>query len=159
MSQLHLTIADFHDESFIENNAKLFDKYIAMRIKGIHPYNALRLVFGDHIYKGQTHPSDFQFAIERSTYYRRRFHAMLESMKLDELWNPRLSIYNLLQIVQDDTAKHTAKLKAIDTLNILAGIITVEDPDNRKPGKTLQDFYAEQEAAATSEPNTPPQTH
>lgn len=153
------TPEDFASELFAMSNQLLFDEYIAMRVHGLSAFVAFRTLFGD--LATDNWATARIYALEHNPYYRRNFKASLEATPVDQLWNPKMAIHELLQMVRDKFAKETARMNAIKELNVLCEITIVDENGKTKAGRGLDDFYAKEgngvvlEEKPTSRENEP----
>lgn len=135
-----LSAAEFRMPIVAANNKGLFDKYIELRLKGKPPIQCMRMVFGDE-YTSDNQGYARVFGLESSSYFMREFPKRLEETPFAQLWNPKESVFLLLQIANDPGAKDQARLNAIDKLNILSGITMVDGTGNTRVTRGLDDFY------------------
>lgn len=136
------TPADFASELFAMSNQLLFDEYIAMRVQGVTSFVAFRTLFGD--LATDNWATARIYALEHNPYYRRNFKATLDATPIDQLWNPKIAMHELLQMVRDKFAKETARMNAIKELNVLCEITIVDENGKTKAGRGLDDFYAKE---------------
>lgn len=147
---------------FGKAHSKKFDKYAKARIDGFPRYVALRMVFGEEFVGTCT--MAYCYAIEANQYYQWTYANQLSETKFEHMWSPRKATVALLQIVNDDNAKETARLSAIKELNVLHEITIVDDKGNTRKFRGIDDFYKDtaengaetespDDAAAEAEPN------
>lgn len=131
---------DFENEHFALNNKGMFDEFIALTVRGVDEYQAMRLVFGDNVMGDQQGVARI-YGLKRNPYYKREFPKQLDSVPLGEMWNPRIAIHQLVKLVRNEMAKDTARLAAIKELNVMTGITVMDEAGNTKMGRSLDDFY------------------
>jgi hypothetical protein len=129
----HKTFADL---DFAELNSEAFDAYIEYRVKGQHAQSAFVRVFGE-----DTHSHIICEYIEHNPYYHRQFKKRLKEIKVEELWNDKMAISELLATARNPYFKDSTRLNAIKELNILIGITVVDENGKTKQGRSLSDFY------------------
>lgn len=134
------TPTDFASEQFAFHNRQIFDEFIALRVHGVSPYVAYRMVLGEDY--ADNYAQARIYAIEMNPYYKREFHAQLEATPVSELWNPKVAVHELLSLVRDRFAKESARMSAIKELNVIANITIVDETGKTKAGRNLADFYA-----------------
>lgn len=148
---------DFASELFATNNKQIFDQFIALRISGTSAYVAYRMIMGEE-YNDNFMQARI-WALEMNSYYQSEFKRQLSIAKLTDMWNPKTSAFELIQIVRDPFAKHSARMSAIKELNVIADITIVDDSGRTKAVRKLADFYAEEgdsDAAVVEESELPP---
>jgi hypothetical protein len=136
--------AMFEDERFAELNAELFDRYIDMRINGHHPQVILGKVFGPENDGNGSHLRVTH--LERNPYYIRNFEARMRNFKVNEVWNANISLHETLKMYRDPMNKCGTRLSALRELNIMVGIVIVDENGKTKAGRSLADFYADAES-------------
>jgi len=137
------TPRDFVDENFALNNQPIFNQYIAMRVQGYAGGRVFRILFGEK-YVGDNLMQARIYALENNPYYRREFPKALDKIKIDELWNPKVAVHELISLVRDNFAKDSARLSAMKELNVITKITIIDESGNTKPGRSLDDFYAQE---------------
>jgi hypothetical protein len=142
----------FGDDQYAINHAEQYDDYIEYRVRGYHASLAFRRVWGDEQYGAQGHVKIDR--IEHGSYYRSHFTKRLKEIKIDELWNTKTSVHELLSLTRDIFAKDTARLNAIKELNVLVGITVVDENGKTKAGRGLNDFYEQNGIEATPKQET-----
>lgn len=143
---------EFGDPEFVAQNTELFDEYISLKIRGQTPLVAFRMAFG-HEFAYDNETSVRIYAVERSLYFRENFDKRLQAATIDELWNPKIAVHALLSVVRDYTAKDSARLRAMQELNILTNIVIVDENGKTKAGRNLADFYRENGADLANKPS------
>jgi len=133
----------FGDEEFAldKQNKKYFDLYIEYRVRGYHPHVAFRRVFGSD-YMDSNAPQRIEMT-EHNPYYRERFKERLKEIKIEELWETKTSIHELLSMARNPFAKDTTRLNAMKELNVLVGITVVDESGKTRAGRSLADFYSQ----------------
>lgn len=132
---------EFGDEEFIAANKQYFDKYIDRRVQGYSDQNSFMHVFGASYWQGHQQGFARIRAIEASEYFKREFNIKVAALKPHQIWSPNTAVHELLQLVRGDDVKHSVKLNAAKELNILMGIIVVDENGKTKAGRSLDDFY------------------
>ncbi len=152
---MHAPIDEFADPEFIELNKTFFDKYIALRVQGHSAHTAFLRVFGqDHWPDTQRGHARLE-AIESTDYFNKHFDAALAEIKVSDLWNPKRALNELLCVVRGPYVKDSTKLNAIKELNIMVGIVIVDENGKTKAGRSLSDFYDSVDAADGTKPAAP----
>lgn len=131
----------FEDARFAELNQELFDRYIELRIRGHHPQIILGKVFGPENDGNGSHLRVRH--LERNPYYMRNFEARLASVKTSELWNPNIALFETLSMYRDPSNKCGTRAAMLKELNIMVGIVIVDENGKTKAGRSLADFYSE----------------
>lgn len=139
------TPRDFADERFALNNRQVLDQYMDMRVQGHPGYKVFRIIFGEK-YVGDNLMQARVYALENNPYYRREFPKKLEAIRIDQLWNPKVAVHELVSLVRDPYAKESARMSAMKELNVITKIVIIDESGNSKPGRSLDDFYKEEDA-------------
>jgi len=134
---------DFEDHNFALNNSQLFDEFIDKCIRGYQELEAMRLVFGEETVDDGKFISRL-YALKRNPYYKAHYEKRLAEIPLNELWNPRIAVQQLVQIARS-SEKDSARINAIKELNVVTGITVIDEAGNTKMGRSLDDFYAQVE--------------
>lgn len=133
-------------ETWCQSNAHQVDEYVKMRVHGTGTLKAMRRVFGEEYYDSNI--SARVHALESTEYFKNKFAEVLGATKVDELWNEKLAVHKMLSIVNDDLEKGSTRLKAIQELNVLIGIVIVDENGKTRKGSSMADFYATQSKSA-----------
>lgn len=126
----------FADEAFAELNSEAFDMYVEYRVKGHHAQTSFIKVFGE-----DTRSHLICEYIEHNPYYQRKFKQRLKDIKIEELWDAKMAVNELLATIKNPYFKDSTRLNAIKELNILIGITVVDENGKTKAGRSLADFY------------------
>ena len=150
---MHVPVDQFADPEFIELNKSFYDKYIALRVQGHSAHVSFLRVFGkDHWPdSGQQGHARLE-AIESTEYFNTHFDAALEKISVKDMWNPKRALNELLCVVRGPYVKDSTKLNAIKELNIMVGIVIVDENGKTKAGRTLADFYDSVDAVPSTKP-------
>ena len=140
---MHKITDEFADPDFIQQNQSFFDRYIDMRVHGHDPRQAFVHVFGNEHWNENQQGYRRIEAIESSPYYTEQFALKLKSIPVGELWDSKKAVNALLTNVRSPFVKDATRLSAIKELNILVGIVIVDDNGKTKAGRSLADFYAQ----------------
>src|ERR1700730_11077872 len=132
--------AMFGDPELAELNKEQCDAYTAYRVRGVHCSVAFRRVFGEEYMDSVSHIR--VELTEHNPYFREQFLKKLKAIKVEELWDAKRSINELLGMAQNPFAKDSTRLNAMRELNILIGIVVVDENGKTKAGRNLADFYA-----------------
>ena len=132
--------AMFGDREFAELNKDKFDEYTEYRVHGIHCTVAFRRVFGEEYMDSVSHIR--VELTEHNPYFREQFLRRLKAIKVEELWDAKSSLNELLGMAQNPFAKDSTRLNAMRELNIMVGIVIVDENGKTKAGRNLEDFYA-----------------
>ena len=139
---LEVPLDDFANPEFIELNKSFFDKYIELRVQGNDPRTSFIRVFGmEHLPQEAQGIARRLEGIESTDYFNPHFDAALEATPVSKLWNPKRSLNELLCLVKGPYVKDSVKLNAVKELNIMVGIIIVDENGKTKAGRSLNDFY------------------
>lgn len=128
-------------EEFAEDHPFWFDAYVELRVRGTSAQIAFKRVFPNDVTLCPQWPR-FLEAVEYNQYTQRRINERLNELSASDLWNPKTSLFELIQIAKDPFAKDTARLGAIKELNVMCNIVVVDENGKTRAGKTLADFYA-----------------
>jgi ASC-1-like (ASCH) protein len=131
--------SEFGTIEFAADNKQHIKKYIEYRVHGYHPHVAFRRVFGEENMCSQSHVSIE--LLEHNEYYKEHFERRLKEIKIEDLWNTKTSIHELLSMTRNVFAKDTTRLNAMKELNVLVGITVVDENGKTKAGRSLDDFY------------------
>lgn len=145
-------IDEFADEEFIALNQPHFDKYVEMRVHGHSAQTSFMRIFGAAHWPGPQQGHVRLDAIESTEYFKNQFAKRLEEVKIHELWDTKKSLHELLNLVRGDYIKDATRLAAAKELNVLVGITIVDENGKTKAGRSLADFYANQEVKAPQQP-------
>ena len=129
----------FAEESFAIVHRELVNQYIAYRVHGYHNSTAFRRVFGAENYDSNSHLRIEN--LEHNPYYRREFARQLKAIQVEELWNTKIALNELLGMARNVFAKDTSRLAAMKELNIMCGITVTDENGKTKAGRSLDDFY------------------
>jgi hypothetical protein len=129
----------FGDQKFAEMNRDIFDKYVEYRVRGYHSHVAFRRVFGEDYMDSVSHIRIEM--TEHNPYYQAKFKQRLEQIKIDELWEAKTAVHELISMARNPFAKDSTRLNAMKELNILVGITVVDENGKTKAGRSLADFY------------------
>ena len=132
---------EFADPEFIEVNKPFFDKYVAMRVHGYDPKQAFLSVFGAKHFGESQHGYRRIDAIESTQYYTQTFAEKLKQEPVAELWCAKKAIHTLLANVRSPFVRDSTRLAALKELNVLVGIVVVDENGKTKAGRNLSDFY------------------
>lgn len=136
--------ADFEREEFAKLNQDAFDAYVELVLIGHHPTVAIKRAFGEE-YGGDQYTQERINAIERNPYFAERFKKRLAKVTIPELWDAKVSIRELLQMVRSPFVKDSTRLNAVKELNVLAEITFVDEQGRtRARPKGLDDFYRDE---------------
>lgn len=140
-------------ESFAKMHKKLFQKYAVARVEGYSRFVSLRMVFGEDF----VGPSSMQYcyAIEANAYFKWCYQRVIDHIELTKVWNPKVAVVALKQIVMDENNKEATRLAAIKELNVLSEITFVDDKGNTRAVRGIDSFYADAngEAPKTENPD------
>ena len=131
----------FADETFVRANEGLVAKYVEYRVKGYPEQMAFLRVFGSDYKDGAL--AQRIDNLEHNVVYRKMFDTRLRDIPLEELWNARLSVQELLTIARSWFAKDATRLAAMRELNVLCGITVIDENGKTKAGRRLEDFYTQ----------------
>jgi hypothetical protein len=129
----------FGEEKFAELNKDHFDAYIEYRVRGYHASVAFTRIFDEVNAQHAQLAAEF---LEHNPYYQRRFKERLEAIKLEKLWDTKISVHELLSVARNPFARDSTRLNAMKELNIMYGITIVDENGKTQRGKGLADFYA-----------------
>jgi hypothetical protein len=132
----------FGDEDFTILYREKFDLYVEYRIRGFHSTLALGKAFGsENAIGGDNTAQERVFHLEANQYYIDRFEARLKEIQMDELWNAKTSVHEMLSLLRSPFTKDTTQLAAAKELNVVFGITIVDENGKTKAGRSLADFY------------------
>lgn len=150
---MYIPLDDFATPEFIEDNKSFYDKYIALRVQGYDPRTAFLRVFGaEHMPDGAQAIDRRLEGIEATNYFNTHFNAALEATPVSQMWHPKRALNELLCVVRGPYVKDSTKLNAIKELNIMVGIVIVDENGKTKAGRSLSDFYDGVEAVGGAKP-------
>ena len=126
--------------AFALMNVETFDKYIKLRVHGIHSMTAFRNVFPLDWMDNSNGPARAN-NVEFNPYVISKLRDALATINPAELWNPKISVHEMLSLARDPYAKDSSRLGAMKELNILLDITVVDENGKTKKGRSLDDFY------------------
>jgi len=129
----------FGDVKFAEANSGIFDAYVEYRVRGYHAHVAFRRVFGEDYMDSVSHIRIEM--TEHNPYFKEHFERRLKEIKVEALWDTKTSLHELLSMARNPFAKDSTRLNAMKELNILVGIVVVDENGKTKAGRSLDDFY------------------
>lgn len=132
-------ISMFADPEFAASNKEAFDRYVEYRVRGYGAGQTMSKVFGAEPMQADTYQRSER--LEANPYYLARFEQRLKEIKIEELWNTKTSLHELLSMARSPFAKDSTRLNAIKELNIMVGIIVIDENGKTKAGRSLEDFY------------------
>jgi hypothetical protein len=117
-----------------------FEKYVALRVHGVHSHEAFRRVFP---YEWWCSSNGFERAnnVEFNPWVISKLRDALANVNPADLWNPRLAVHEMLSLSRDPYAKDSTRLGAMKELNVLLNITVVDEKGKTKAGRSLDDFY------------------
>jgi hypothetical protein len=130
-------------------NKSFYDKYIELRVHGYPAYQSFVNVFGAEHWGGPQQGYNRIAAIESTQYYQTNYEKVLDSTEVSKLWCAKKAISGLLSIYRDPLNKCSTRLAAEKELNILTGVVVVDENGKTKAGRSLDDFYAGLSAEGT----------
>jgi hypothetical protein len=136
--------------SFALTNTEAFDKYIKLRVYGMHSHWAFKNVFPLEWVNGSEGPSRVN-AVEFNPYVISKLRDAIAAANPNELWNPRISIHEMLSLARDPFAKDSSRLGAMKELNVMLNITVVDENGKTKAGRSLADFYNDVNAQAPAQ--------
>lgn len=141
----------FRSERFAELNIKLVSDYADYRVIGWNAERAFTRVFGTdyadlHLYARIE-------ALEHNLVYRKVFAQKFGVVKLEEMYGPKLAVYELVSLMNNPFTKCSTKLSAMKELNVLFGITVIDESGRTRAGRSLKEFY---EDANQPTPNAKP---
>lgn len=147
------------NEQFAIDNSEFYDAFVARRLLGYSTWDAYCFAIPSDYDLALASESigEFSSAMERNPYTQRRMMESLASMKPGDLWNSKVAVWELLQLVRSNLTKDQTRLGAIKELNVLHGITIVDDAGRTRAGRGLKEFY-DDVAAADKEQANPPQS-
>jgi hypothetical protein len=140
---------EFADPEFIKLNQSFFDDYIKLRVHGKPAYQSFIRVFGSEHWEGVQQGHNRIEAIESTQYFLTQFDKVLEETSASDLWNAKKALHALLAASQDLNNRDAVRLAAVKDLNLLTGIVIVDENGKTRVGRTLNDFYTELEGKET----------
>lgn len=122
----------------------MFDKFIELRIIGYDRDLAFMEAF--EVFQLDIDISNLShnaLAAECNEYFRANYARRLQEAKPEQLWSAKEACAQLLRIVRDPSARHTAKIQAIASLNVLLGITEMTETGQQKlVDREMADFYS-----------------
>ncbi len=123
-----------------------FAEYIKLRVEGYHPMTCMRQVFGNCDDVGLR-----GMMIEGNPFVVAGIKKGLEAIKFGELWSPKVAVHEMLSMVRDPFVKDSTRFAAAKELNVMCGIVIVDENGKTRAGKTLDDFYSSVRGSLLSE--------
>jgi hypothetical protein len=136
-----IKVGTFAASDFHERYPEQFAEYVEWRVKGKQPHRAFMLTFGPAYHQNQYTAKRID-ALEFNKAFQAAFEAKLKSTKVDDQWNTEKAIHSLLSLAEDEFVKDNVRLAAIKELNVLIGIVVVDENGKTKAGSSLADYYA-----------------
>lgn len=132
----------FGDEDFTVMCKDRFNAYVELRIRGFHSEIALARAFGPENAAAMDNTvSQRIFYLESNEYYIDRFDKRLKEISVDDLWNTRLAVHEMLSILRSPYTKDGIQLSAAKELNVIYGITVTDESGRTRAGRSLVDFY------------------
>lgn len=132
----------FGDSDFTIVYKSKINAYVEYRIRGVHAQIALGRAFGsENAVNMDQNTQQRIYFLESNPYYMQRFEKRLKEISIDELWNTRQSVHEMLSILKSPYTKDSTQLAAAKELNVVFGITIVDENGKTKAGRTLADFY------------------
>lgn len=141
----------FRSEEFAKLNIAFISDYADYRVVGWNAERAFLRVFGTD-YADLWLQSRIE-ALEHNLVYRKVFAEKFALVKMENMYGPKLAVYELLALLNNPFTKCSTKMSAIKELNVLYGITVVDAAGKTTAGKSLKEFYEE---ANQPVPNTKP---
>lgn len=126
--------------SFALANVEVFNKYIDLRVHGVHSHEAFRRAFPLDWYENANGFARTN-SVEFNPYTISRMRDTLATVDPATLWNPRLAVHEMLCLARDPYAKEAARLGAMKELNVLLNITVTDEKGKSRAGRSLDDFY------------------
>ena len=137
-----ITITDvFATDEFISDNRELFDEYIKLRVHGYPSHQSFLRVFGGEYWEGPVQGLNRVEAMEGTQYFQTKFAEMLNATEVAKLWDVKKAINGFLTIARDPMTRDSTRLAADKELNLLVGIVVVDENGKTRAGRSLEDFY------------------
>jgi hypothetical protein len=147
----------FEDETFAIGYRDYINLYVEGRILGRPDGKMFRDVFGKANFEDDDR-TERVLALERNPYYKERFKKRLHEVKVADMWNTKVALNELLNIMHDIFTKDAVRLSAIKELNLLCGITVVDEAGKTRAGRTLSDFYKNEGIMPTLDEDDEPST-
>jgi hypothetical protein len=133
---------DFADPSYAQQFNPCFDTYVELRVRGVPRDLAVIDAFELIRLKISLHNVDqLGMAADSNPYVKVRFDKVLAAKATEDLWDGKKAVLNLLKLIEDPRVRDTTRLNAINSLNALTGLVTLDDATKRRIGHTLEDFW------------------
>lgn len=151
---------DFANYEFAIECYDCFDRYIELRIFGVHREIAIIDAF-EMISCGASIANAHQLAIaaETNQYFKHNFKQRLAATRTSEFWDTNKSVNHLLCMLEDENVRDTVRFAAIRELNVMFGITIIDEHGNTRRGMSLDDFYKLESAKAPSVDDDPHSVH
>lgn len=138
--------AQFRSENFARMNIDAIGEYADYRVIGWNAEKAFTRVFG-------TDYADIYLfarieALEHNLVYRKLFASKFGQIELNEMWDAKISTYEMLSIINNPFTKCSTRLAAIKDLNVLFGIVIADPNGAQRPGSGWTDFYKDAQGSA-----------
>jgi hypothetical protein len=145
-----LAAVHFRSEVFAKANISHVSDYAEYRVIGWNAERAFTRVFGTDY--ADLHLYSRIEALEHNLVYRKIFAEKFAAVKMERMYGPKLAVYELLSLMNNPFTKCSTKLSAIKELNVLFGITVVDEAGRTTAGKTLKDFYGDNQPTPESKP-------
>lgn len=131
--------SQFRLVAFAEKNVNAFIEYADYRALGHSPERSFLRTFGTAY--ADVWLLDRIEALEHNLVYRRIFAERFGKLQMNEMWDQKISTYELLCLVGNPGVRDTVRASAIKELNVMYGITAVDDKGHSRAGKGLAEFY------------------
>jgi hypothetical protein len=136
--------SEFGRYEFAVDNRPHYDNYVEYRLHGVDKTTAFRKSFPRMYWDDYRKTPTYADEVEFNLYTVRRLAQRVSEIEPSQLWNPKIAMHEMLSVVRDPTAQTSAKVRAMESLNLLSGITFVDDKGKTRLGSSLDDFYRDQ---------------
>jgi hypothetical protein len=133
--------SEFGKTEFALSNQPNFDRYIEYRLQGVGYIIAFRKSFPAMYCTDLSRMHQYADQVEYNLYTIRELRKSIEEIEPSKLWNAKIAMHEMLCIIRDPASQSSARLRAIEGVNILSGITFIDDKGKTRKGASLRDFY------------------
>jgi hypothetical protein len=142
----------FRSEQFARLNIQIISEYAEYRVIGVNPERAFTRVFGTdyadlHLYARIE-------ALEHNLVYRQVFAEKFAAQRLDQMYNAKMAVHELLSLANNPFTKCATRLAAWKELNVLFDVTVIDEAGRTRKGKALSEFYNETPVSEKAAPTT-----
>lgn len=139
----------FRMDSFIAKYRHLVSRYLDMRVMGAERSSAFLQCFGTDYY--DQHLNNRIEALEGNEHFQIEFAKRLKDKPFDAIFDLKRAVHSWISIIASPDTRDSSRVSALKELQVLYGMTVIDENGNTKAGKSLQDFYRDQQKPLTAD--------